>query len=140
MPRPGRHADAVGPKPPRAVGVGPSPRLEAIIGRVLPTRTPDDGSISEPAPGPLTWLMPINQPVQISINKPARQHGMMIAVPEGKWEEYEVQSAPELGQTLLGLAEKVKVARLRKHPRKPKKKTKKGDVPGEVARRHIATA
>jgi IS4 transposase len=66
--------------------------------------------------------------------------GMMIALPEPTWQEYESQSAPELSRTLLGLAANVKVARLRKHPRKPKKKTKKEYVPAEVARRHIATA
>ena len=52
--------------------------------------------------------------------------GMMIAVPEVKWEEFETQSAPELSRTLLRLAANVNPARLRKHPRKPKKKTKKG--------------
>jgi IS4 transposase len=34
----------------------------------------------------------------------------------------------------------VNPARLRKHPRKPKKKTKKGYVSGDGARRHVATA
>lgn len=66
--------------------------------------------------------------------------GMMIALPEPTWQEYESQSAPELSRTLLGLAANVKVARLRKHPRKSKKKTKKQYVPGEEARRHVATA
>ena len=66
--------------------------------------------------------------------------GMMIAVSEGAWEEVEGQSAPELSRTLLRLAGNVNPARLRKHPRKPKKKTRKGYVPGEVARRHVATA
>jgi hypothetical protein len=65
---------------------------------------------------------------------------MMIALPEATWQEYEPQPALELSRTLLGLAANVKVARLRKHPRKSKKKTKKGYVPGEVARRHVATA
>ncbi len=66
--------------------------------------------------------------------------GMMIAVPEETWEEYESRSAPELSRTLLRLAGNVDPARLRKHPRKPRKKTRKGYVPGEVARRHVATA
>jgi hypothetical protein len=66
--------------------------------------------------------------------------GMMIALPEPMWQKHESQSAPGLSRTLLGLAANVKVARLRKHPRKSKKKTKKEYVPGEVARRHVATA
>ena len=66
--------------------------------------------------------------------------GMMIAVPEVKWEEFETQSAPELSRTLLRLAANVNPARLRKHPRKPKKKTKKGYVSGAEARRHVSTA
>jgi hypothetical protein len=35
--------------------------------------------------------------------------GMMIALPEPTWQEYESQSAPELSRTLLGLAANVKV-------------------------------
>lgn len=66
--------------------------------------------------------------------------GMMIAVPEAEWEPFETQSAPELSQTLLRMAANINPARLRKHPRKPKKKTKKGYVSGAEARRHVATA
>jgi len=67
--------------------------------------------------------------------------GMMIALPEAIWEEYEGQSATEMSQTLLRLAANVKLATVRKHPRKSKKKkTKKGYVPGKVARRHVSTA
>jgi IS4 transposase len=66
--------------------------------------------------------------------------GMMIAVPEATWDEHESQSASELSRKLLRLAANVNVARLRKHPRKPKKKAKKEYVPGDVARRHVATA
>ena len=66
--------------------------------------------------------------------------GMMIAVPEVKWEEFESQSAPELSRTLLRMAANVNPARLRKHPRKHKKKAKKGYVSGAEARRHVSTA
>jgi IS4 transposase len=66
--------------------------------------------------------------------------GMMIAVPEAEWDKFETQSAAELSSTLLRMAANINPARLRKHPRKPKKKTKKGYVSGEVARRHVATA
>ncbi len=62
--------------------------------------------------------------------------GMMIALPEPTWQPHESQSASELSRTLLELAANVRVARLRKHPRKSKKKY----VPGEVARRHVSTA
>jgi hypothetical protein len=66
--------------------------------------------------------------------------GMMIAVPEAEWDQFETQSAPELSRTLLRMAANVKPARLRKHPRKPRKKTRKGYVSGEIARQHVATA
>jgi len=66
--------------------------------------------------------------------------GMMIAMPAAEWQKFETLSAPELGHTLLRMAANVKPARLRKHPRKPKKKAKKGYVAGGVARRHVATA
>ena len=67
--------------------------------------------------------------------------GMMIAVPQKVWEEYEVQSSRELSDALLRLAEHVNPKTLRKHKRAPaKKKAKKGYVPGTVARRHVATA
>jgi hypothetical protein len=65
---------------------------------------------------------------------------MMIAVPEVEWEKFETQTVPELSRTLLEMAAKVNPARVRKHPRKPKKKSKKGYVSGEVARRHVSTA
>ncbi|HYO52943.1 MAG TPA: IS4 family transposase, partial [Archangium sp.] len=66
--------------------------------------------------------------------------GMMIAVPEATWEEFESQAEPELSRRLLQLAANVNVARVRKHPRKHKKKRKTGYVPGKEARRHVATA
>jgi hypothetical protein len=66
--------------------------------------------------------------------------GMMIAIPSADWEPYEEQSASELSHTLRQMAARVNPAKLRKHPRAPKKKTRKGYVPGEVARKHVATA
>jgi IS4 transposase len=67
--------------------------------------------------------------------------GMMIAVPQRVWEEYEGQSARQLYETLLHMAKHVALKTLRKHKRAPsKKKAKKGYAPGEVARRHVATA
>ena len=68
--------------------------------------------------------------------------GMMVAVAEEVWEEYDFQSTQQLREMLLQLAKQVDPKTLRKHKRapKPKKKTKKGYVPGEVARRHVATS
>lgn len=67
--------------------------------------------------------------------------GMMIAVPQKVWGEYDLQSARELSDTLMRLAEQVAPKTLRKHKRAPtKKKAKKGYVSGEEARRHVATA
>ncbi|MDY7233351.1 IS4 family transposase [Hyalangium rubrum] len=66
--------------------------------------------------------------------------GMMIALPAAAWEPFKKQSAPELSDTLRQMAAHVNPAKLRKHPRASKKKTRKGYVPGEVARRHVATA
>lgn len=68
--------------------------------------------------------------------------GMMVAVSEEVWEGYDFQSAQQLSDMLLQLARQVEPRTLRKHKRapKPKKKTKKGYVPGEVARRHVATS
>jgi IS4 transposase len=66
--------------------------------------------------------------------------GMMIAVPETLWEDFEPQTAAELSRTLQQLAARVSPAKLRKHPRAAKKKVKKGYVPGDVARRHVSTA
>ncbi|WP_095992346.1 IS4 family transposase [Cystobacter fuscus] len=66
--------------------------------------------------------------------------GMMLMVEPEDWSGQEAQSAEQLSATLLELAKKVRVATLRKHPRAAKKKVKKGYVPGEVARKHVATA
>jgi IS4 transposase len=70
----------------------------------------------------------------------ATYSGMMIALPEKDWESFEPQTDRELSQTLRQMARQVKPAKLRKHPRGPKKKVKKGYVPAEQARRHVSTA
>lgn len=66
--------------------------------------------------------------------------GMMIAVPETLWEDFKTQTATELSRTLQQMAARISPAKLRKHPRTPKKKVKKGYAPGAVARRHVSTA
>lgn len=66
--------------------------------------------------------------------------GMMIAVSDKQWDRHDKLSPQQLGRLLLEIAEYVKPATLRKHPRGPKKAVKKGYVPGRIARRHISTA
>ncbi len=66
--------------------------------------------------------------------------GMMLLVEEEEWSEQEGKSAEQVSAALLELAKNVRVATLRKHPRAAKKKVKKGYVPVEIARRHVATA
>lgn len=66
--------------------------------------------------------------------------GMMIAIPEKVWTRMEPQTDTELSQTLLGMARQVNPAKLRKHPRGPKKKVKKGYVSARQAQRHVSTA
>ncbi|EPX59575.1 Mobile element protein [Cystobacter fuscus DSM 2262] len=66
--------------------------------------------------------------------------GMMVMVEPEEWAGQEVQSAEQLSAALLEMAKKVKPATLRKHSRAAKKKVKKGYAPGEVARKHVATA
>jgi IS4 transposase len=66
--------------------------------------------------------------------------GMMVAVPASEWVTYDRLSPRQLARQLGRLAIKVEPSRLSTHPRAPKPKKKKGYVPGQVARRHVATA
>lgn len=66
--------------------------------------------------------------------------GMMIAVPPEGWSHFDEQTPRQLSRTLLRMAAHVDPKKLRKHPRAPKKKVKKGYVSGCVARRHVSTA
>lgn len=66
--------------------------------------------------------------------------GMMIAIPEKLWRSFESQTDEELGKELLRLASHVKPSKLRKHPRGPKKKEKKGYAPRREVDRHVSTA
>jgi IS4 transposase len=70
----------------------------------------------------------------------ATYSGMMIALPEKTWSTFESQSDEALSQTLRQMARQVNPAKLRKHPRGPKKKVKKGYVPAEQARKQVSTA
>ena len=66
--------------------------------------------------------------------------GMMIAVEPLAWDIYERFSARKLAQTLLRIAAHAQPYRLRKHPRGPKARVKKGYVSRRAAQRHVATA
>ena len=66
--------------------------------------------------------------------------GMIVAVPPAAWPIFAAKSAEELSQELRHIAAHVDPRSLRKHPRKPKPKVKKGYAPGASVRRHVATA
>ena len=65
---------------------------------------------------------------------------MMIVVEPSAWDIYERFSARKLAQTLLRIAANAQPNRLRKHPRGPKARVKKGFVSRRAAQRHVATA
>ena len=66
--------------------------------------------------------------------------GLKVALPAEAWIPYENQSPTQLARTLLQMAKQLDVATLRKHPRGPKQKTKKGYAPASEVRRHVATS
>ena len=70
----------------------------------------------------------------------ATYKGMMIAVPGEAWQHYQYLANNALSRAFLHIAAHAEPAKLRKHPRGPKKAVKKGYVPGQVARRHVSTA
>ena len=70
----------------------------------------------------------------------ATWRGMMIAVPPEAWDAFAQLSASQLAHTLVRVGAYAQPKRLRKHPRGPKKKTKKGYVSGRLALSHVSTA
>jgi IS4 transposase len=76
----------------------------------------------------------------VAITIKADYAGMMIAVAQSKWDIYEQFSARKLAQTLLRIAAHAEPHRLRKHPRGPKARVKKGFVSHRAAQRHVATS
>lgn len=66
--------------------------------------------------------------------------GMMVALPPTTWATFETQSPAQLSSTLRDIAVHVDPKTLRKHPRKPKPKVKKGYAPRASVQRHVATA
>ncbi len=66
--------------------------------------------------------------------------GMMLIVAQSVWDAYEQYSAREFAKTLLLIAAHAEPHRLRKHPRGPKVRAKKGYVSRSAAQRHVATS
>jgi IS4 transposase len=64
--------------------------------------------------------------------------GMMIAIPEDEWVVFHDLPAVELADLLVGLARAVPLAKLRKHPRGPKKPKPKKQSGAKI--KHVATA
>jgi hypothetical protein len=64
--------------------------------------------------------------------------GMMIAVPEGQWGIFLSMSAETFNRTLLQLADKVNLAKFKKHKRGPKKPQSKRSR--DLSRPHVSTA
>ena len=64
--------------------------------------------------------------------------GMMIAIPEKHWDVFATMTPAQLGRVLKGLARKVDLAKLRKHPRGPKKPKPRRQRSRRVT--HVATA
>lgn len=66
--------------------------------------------------------------------------GMLVAVLPQVWDAFETLSPAQLSRTLLRIAGHVVPKTLRKHPRKPKPKVKKGYAPRASVEQHVATA
>jgi IS4 transposase len=66
--------------------------------------------------------------------------GMLIAIDAQVWSAFDDQSSTALARTLLAVAAHVDPRTLRKHPRAPKPRRRKGYVSGAAVRRHVATA
>jgi IS4 transposase len=70
----------------------------------------------------------------------ADYHGMLIAIAASIWAAFDDQSPTALARTLRAVAAHVNPRTLRKHPRGPKPKARKGYASGAAVRRHVATA
>ena len=72
-------------------------------------------------------------------NEIARTYdGMMIEIPEEHWHRFAQRTAGELGRVLKNLARRVRLERLQKHPRGPKKPVVK--KPRNKKQPHVSTA
>jgi hypothetical protein len=66
--------------------------------------------------------------------------GMLIAIAASVWAAFDDQTPAALVRTLRQVASHVDPRTLRKHPRGPKPKTRKGYASGAAVRRHVSTA
>lgn len=66
--------------------------------------------------------------------------GMMAILPPESWQPVAQMTPEQAAKFLVDTAGHIKPARFRKTTRGPKKITKKGYVPGKVARAHVATS
>jgi IS4 transposase len=66
--------------------------------------------------------------------------GMLIAIAPSAWSAFDDQSPVALARTLRAIAAHINPRSLRKHPRGPKPKVRKGYASGAAVRRHVATA
>lgn len=66
--------------------------------------------------------------------------GMAVALPAEAWSRFDAMAPTALAAVVLRVARHVRMDTLRKHPRKPKPKRKKGYVPSSVARSQVSTA
>jgi len=64
--------------------------------------------------------------------------GMMIAIPEDEWVVFHDLTPVELADVLVRLARSVSLAKLRKHPRNPKKPRPRKQSGAKI--KHVATA
>jgi IS4 transposase len=76
----------------------------------------------------------------LAITIKAHYAGMMIAIAQSVWQDYEQLSARQFAKTLLRIAAHADPHRLRKHPRGPKIRQKKKFVSPSEAQRHVATS
>jgi IS4 transposase len=76
----------------------------------------------------------------IAVDVKAYYAGMMVAVPPSTWATFAAMPPADLGRELRRIAAYVDPKTLRKHPRKPKPKVKKGYASRSSVERHVATA
>lgn len=66
--------------------------------------------------------------------------GMLIALPPNRWENFDAQSPADLARTLISVAKNIDPRSVRKHPRGPKTKVRRGYAPRASVQRHVSTA
>lgn len=66
--------------------------------------------------------------------------GMLIAIPPERWAKFDTQSPAAVARTLVAIAANLNPKTVRKHPRGPKPKVKRGYAPRAMVQRHVSTA